>query len=310
MPTTIWTGSISFGLVTVPVKLTPATKSRDVSFNQLEEGTGSRIRLRRISEQTGEEVPPNKIVKGYEIEKGRYVVVEKSELEALAPKASHTIEIEDFVDLDEIDPLYFDSPYYVLADEKALKPYKLLVDAMTRLNKVAVGRVVIRAKERLVAIRPLDGMLCVETMRYADEVVARDKLEGIPGDDIEVSERELAMATQLVETLSGDFEPDKYRDEYREQLLGLIDQKAAGEEIVAQPEPEAPAKVLDLMAALEASLQRAGRGDSSDESDDEGADSGGAAAKARPRKAGAAKTTAKKAKPAPVKKAPPKKRTA
>ncbi|MGZ6965438.1 MAG: non-homologous end joining protein Ku, partial [Acidimicrobiia bacterium] len=252
MPTTIWTGSISFGLVTVPVKLTPATKSRDVSFNQLEEGTGARIRLRRVSEQTGEEVAPNNIVKGYEIEKGRYVVVEKSELEALAPKASHTIEIEDFVDLDEIDPLYFDSPYYVLADEKALKPYKLLVDAMTRLQKVAVGRVVIRAKERLVAIRPLDGMLCVETMRYADEVISRDKLEGIPGDDIEVSERELAMATQLVETLSSDFEPDKYHDEYREQLLGLIDQKAAGEEIVAQPEPEAPAKVLDLMAALEA----------------------------------------------------------
>ncbi|MGZ4734376.1 MAG: non-homologous end joining protein Ku [Acidimicrobiia bacterium] len=315
MPTTIWTGSISFGLVTVPVKLTPATKSRDVSFNQLEEGTGARIRLRRVSEQTGEEVAPNNIVKGYEIEKGRYVVVEKSELEALAPKASHTIEIEDFVDLDEIDPLYFDSPYYVLADEKALKPYKLLVDAMTRLQKVAVGRVVIRAKERLVAIRPLDGMLCVETMRYADEVISRDKLEGIPGDDIEVSERELAMATQLVETLSSDFEPDKYHDEYREQLLGLIDQKAAGEEIVAQPEPEAPAKVLDLMAALEASLKRAERdggsaaaGDREDDEDDEVAPSA-SAAKSRPRKAAASKA-AKKAKPAAAKKAPPKKRTA
>ncbi|MGZ4689460.1 MAG: non-homologous end joining protein Ku [Acidimicrobiia bacterium] len=315
MPTTIWTGSISFGLVTVPVKLTPATKSRDVSFTQLEEGTGARIRLRRVSEQTGEEVAPNKIVKGYEIEKGRYVVVEKSELEALAPKASHTIEIEDFVDLDEIDPLYFDSPYYVLADEKALKPYKLLVDAMTRLQKVAVGRVVIRAKERLVAIRPLDGMLCVETMRYADEVISRDKLEGIPGDDIEVSERELAMATQLVETLSSDFEPDKYHDEYREQLLGLIDQKAAGEEIVAQPEPEAPAKVLDLMAALEASLKRAERdggsaaaGDREDDEDDEVAPSA-SAAKSRPRKAAASKA-AKKAKPAAAKKAPPKKRTA
>jgi DNA end-binding protein Ku len=314
VPTTIWTGSISFGLVTVPVKLTPATKSRDVSFNQLEEDTGSRIRLRRVSEQTGEEVPPNKIVKGYEIEKGRYVVVEKSELEALAPKASHTIEIEDFVDLDEIDPVYFDSPYYVLADEKALKPYKLLVEAMTRLQKVAVGRVVIRAKERLVAIRPLDGMLCVETMRYADEVVARDKLEGIPGDDIEVSERELAMATQLVETLSSDFEPDKYHDEYREQLLGLIDQKAAGEEIVAQPEPEAPAKVLDLMAALEASLKRAGHDDggtaAASDDDDEDDEPARPARSSRPRKAAAAKSTAKKAKPAAAKKAPPKKKTA
>jgi DNA end-binding protein Ku len=310
VPTTIWTGSISFGLVTVPVKLTSATKSRDVSFNQLEEETGSRIRLRRVSEQTGEEVPPNKIVKGYEIEKGRYVVVEKSELEALAPKASHTIEIEDFVDLDEIDPLYFDSPYYVIPDEKAAKPYRLLVEAMTRLQKVAVGRVVMRAKERLVAIRPLDGMLCVETMRYADEIVSRDAL-GLPDADEEVSERELAMATQLVEALSGDFEPEKYHDEYREQLLGLIDQKAAGEEIVAQPEPEAPAKVLDLMAALEASLKRAGRDDgsaASDEDDDE-EEPARPARSSRPRKA-AAKSTAKKAKPAAAKKAPPKKKTA
>jgi DNA end-binding protein Ku len=317
VPTTIWTGSISFGLVTVPVKLTAATKSRDVSFNQLEEDTGSRIRLRRISEQTGEEVPPNKIVKGYEIEKGRYVVVEKSELEALAPKASHTIEIEDFVDLDDIDPLYFDSPYYVLPDEKAAKPYRLLVEAMTRLQKVAVGRVVMRAKERLVAIRPLDGMLCVETMRYADEIVARDEL-GIPGEEIEVNERELAMATQLVEALSGGFEPEKYHDEYREQLLGLIDQKAAGEEIVAQPEPEAPAKVLDLMAALEASLQRAGRdagsgvpdADAAAGDDQAGAAAGRAGAKARPRQAAASKRAAKKEKPGAAKKAPPKKRTA
>jgi DNA end-binding protein Ku len=316
VPTTIWTGSISFGLVTVPVKLTPATKSRDVSFNQLEEDTGSRIRLRRVSEQTGEEVPPNKIVKGYEIEKGRYVVVEKSELEALAPKASHTIDIEDFVDLEDIDPIYFDSPYYVLADEKAAKPYRLLVEAMTRLQKVAVGRVVIRAKERLVAIRPLDGMLCVETMRYADEVVDRGAL-GLPDEDTEVTERELAMATQLIETLSGEFEPEKYHDEYREQLLGLIDQKAAGEEVVAQPEPEAPAKVLDLMAALEASLKRAGKdggaaaGSNEDDEDDEEATArpSRSAAKARPRKAASTKTTAKKAKPA-AKKAPPKKRTA
>jgi DNA end-binding protein Ku len=313
VPTTIWTGSISFGLVTVPVKLTSATKSRDVSFNQLEEDTGSRIRLRRVSEQTGEEVPPNKIVKGYEIEKGRYVVVEKSELEALAPKASHTIEIEDFVDLDEIDPLYFDSPYYVIPDEKAAKPYRLLVEAMTRLQKVAVGRVVMRAKERLVAIRPLDGMLCVETMRYADEIVSRETL-GLPEEDEEVSERELAMATQLVEALSGDFEPEKYHDEYREQLLGLIDQKAAGEEVVAQPEPEAPAKVLDLMAALEASLKRAerdGESTAGDEEDDEAeARPSRSTAKSRPRKAGAAKATAKKAKPAAAKKAPPKKKTA
>jgi DNA end-binding protein Ku len=308
VPSTIWSGAISFGLVTVPVKLTGATKSRDVSFNQLDEETGSRIRLRRVSEQTGEEVPQSQIVKGYEIEKGRYVIVEKHELEALTPKASHTIEIEDFVDLDEIDPLYFENPYYVLADEKAAKPYRLLVEAMTRLNKVAIGRVVLRAKERLVAIRPLDGMLCVETMRYADEIVATDKLD-VPGEDIEVSEKELAMATQLIEALSGDFEPEKYHDEYREQLLSLIDQKAAGQEIVAQPEPEAPAKVLDLMAALEASLKRAGSDDGGAATEEEDEDEAATPPKAqsRPRKAGAKKAAKKKA---PAKKAPPKKKSA
>jgi DNA end-binding protein Ku len=311
VPSTIWGGSISFGLVSVPVRLTPATKSRDVSFNQLEEGTGSRIRYRRVSEQTGDEVPMDRIVKGYEIEKGRYVVVEKSELDTLAPKASHTIDIEDFVDLDDIDPIYFDSPYYVLADEKASKPYRLLVEAMTRLQKVAIGRVVIRAKERLVAIRPMDGMLCVETMHYADEIVSRENLEGVPAGG-EVNERELEMALQLVEALAGAFTPEKYHDEYREQLLELIDQKAAGQEIVARPEPEAPAKVLDLMAALEASLKRAGTdegggaGAGGDEGEAEPAAAGGSA---RPRKA-AAKRPAKKSKPAAAKKAPPKKRSA
>ncbi len=279
MPTAVWTGNISFGLVTVPVKLTPATKSRDVSFNQLEAGTGSRVRNRRVSEQTGEEITSDKIVKGYEIEKGRYVIVEKQELDALAPKASHTIEIEDFVDLVDIDPIFFDSPYYVMVDEKAAKPYRLLVDAMTELGKVAVGRVVLRAKERLVAIRPLNGMLCVETMRYADEIVDPATL-GLPDDEIEFTGREVSMARQLVEMLSADFDASKYRDEYREQLLALIDKKAAGEEIVAQPQPDAPAKVLDLMAALEASLARAGRGDAaqSGTSDDGAVDLDSAAA--------------------------------
>jgi DNA end-binding protein Ku len=305
VPTAVWTGSISFGLVTVPVKLTPATKSRDVSFNQLEEGTGSRIRYRKVSEQTGEEVPSDKIVKGYEIEKGRYVIVDKPELDALAPKASHTIDIEDFVDLEDIDPIYFDTPYYVLADEKAAKPYRLLVEAMESLQKVAIGRVVIRAKERLVAIRPMDGMLCVETMRYADEIVDRKRLQ-IPSDDVEVSEKELAMARQLVETLAAGFEPEKYHDEYREQLLELIEKKAAGQEIVAPPAEEQPAKVLDLMAALQASLERAGAEEASaaDEGEDDAEEE--AAAKPAARKRPAKKAATKKV----AKKAPPRKRSA
>src|SRR5659263_174129 len=150
LPSTIWSGSISFGLVTVPVRLTPATRSRDVSFNQLEEGTGARIRYRRVSEATGEEVSTDRIVKGYEIAKGQYVVVEKHELDAMAPKSTRAIEIEDFVDLDEIDPIYFESPYYVLPDKSAAKPYKLLVETMEQMRKVAIGRVVMRSKEHLV----------------------------------------------------------------------------------------------------------------------------------------------------------------
>jgi len=284
VPSTIWGGSISFGLVSVPVKLTPATRSKDVSFNQLEAESGARIRLRRVSEQTGEEVPMDQIVKGYEISKGRYVVVEKDELDAIAPKATRNIEIEDFVDLDEIDPIYFVSPYYVLPDKAAVKPYRLLLEAMQELRKVAIGRVVMRGKEHLVAIRPMGDLLCVETMRYADEVIPIEEVGGAPEADL--SEKELAMARQLVESLAEGFDADKYENEYREQLMGLIEAKAAGEEVVAEPEAEEPAKVLDLMAALEASLQRSGN------------------AGALPDTAPAAKKTAKKstAKKAPAKK--------
>jgi DNA end-binding protein Ku len=256
MPSAIWTGSISFGLVQVPVRLVGATKSKDVSFNQLEEGTGSRIRYKKVSEQTGEEVTQDRIKRGYEISKGRYVMIEPDELDALRPRASHAIDIEEFVDLDEIDPVFFEQPYYLIPDARGVKPYKLLADAMTELNKVALGRIIVRSKERLVAIRPLDGMLVIETMRYADEVLPRDEL--LSDDDVELTDRERAMARQLVESLAVDaFQPEKFHDEYRMQVLDLIERKAAGEEIVAEPVVEAPAKVLDLVAALEASLEKA-----------------------------------------------------
>ncbi len=256
MPSAIWTGSISFGLVQVPVRLVSATKSRDVSFNQLEEGTGARIRYKKVSDATGEEVPPERIKRGYEISKGRYVMIEPDELDVLRPKGSHAIEIEEFVDLDEIDPLYFEQPYYLVPDARGVKPYKLLVEAMQELNKVAIGRIIVRSKERLVAIRPVDDMLCIETMRYADEVLPRADL--VPDGEGELTDRERAMARQLVESLASEqFVPEKYHDEYREQVLDLIERKAAGEAIVAEPVVEAPAKVLDLVAALEASLEKA-----------------------------------------------------
>ena len=304
MPTAIWTGTISFGLVTVPVRAVSATRSRDVRFNQLEESTGARIRYRKVSEQTGDEVPNEKIVKGYEVSPGQYVTVTDDEMRALAPKASRTIDIEDFVDLDRIDPIYFEQPYYLAPDPNSVKAYRLLVDAMTDLRKVAIGRIVMRSKERLVAIRPLDGVLCLETMRYDDEVVPVDDVIGPLEEGSEPAERELEMARQLVASLEADFEPTKYHDAYREELLSLIDKKAAGEEIVERPSAEEPGKVLDLMAALEASLARTKRAGS-------GAETASAPASARrapAKKSAAKKTPAKKAAPAKAasKKAPAK----
>lgn len=284
MPSAIWSGNIGFGLVNVPVKVLSATKNRDVRFNQLEAGTNSRIRYRKVSDQTGEEVPAEQIVKGYEVSPGQYVVVGDDDLKALAPKASRTIQIEDFVDLDQIDPIFFDNPYYLSPDPDAAKAYRLLVEAMTQLRKVAIGRVVMRSKESLVAIRALDGILCLETMRYADEI---NPIEGVlPDEEVdEPSERELEIAKQLVETLSTDFDPTKYEDGYREELMALIDAKAAGKEVVATPMVEEKGKVVDLMAALEASLARAGRGTAGGGDDDAGEELPPAAEEeAKPRK--------------------------
>jgi DNA end-binding protein Ku len=290
MPSAIWTGSISFGLVTVPVRLVSATRTQDVRFHQLEAETGARIRYRRVSEQSGEEVPNDQIVKGYELEPGRYVVIEGEELAALKPKASRQIEIEDFVDLSEIDPIYFEQPYYLIPDKDAAKAYRLLADVMEDEGKVAVGRFVLRTKEALVAIRPVDGVLCLETMRYADEVLAPDREQPLAESAADPTERELEMARQLVQSLSGTFDPEKYRDEYREEVLALIERKAAGEEIVAPATPEEPAKVLDLMAALEASLARTGAKQATE----------------RPATASARQPASKKA---PAKKSPAKKAT-
>jgi DNA end-binding protein Ku len=257
MPRAIWSGAISFGLVNVPVKLFSAVSPNDVRFNQLEEGTGARIRQKRVSAETGEEVPYERIVKGYEISPDRYVIIAPEELEALDPKATRSIDIEDFVDLDQIDPVHYERPYYLVPEKGATKAYKLLLDAMKESNKVAIARLVLRTKQYLAAIRPMGDVLCLETLLFADEVVRPESLEGLPGPDTEVSDRELKMAQQLIESLSTDFEPEKYRDEYRDRVLALIEQKAEGQEIVAQPVVEEPTKVVDLMAALEASLAAA-----------------------------------------------------
>lgn len=256
MPRAIWSGAISFGLVNVPIKLFTATSQKDVRFHQLHDVDGARIQQKRVCSKDGEEVTLDHIVKGYEISRDRYVLITPEELDTLDPKSSRTIDIQDFVDLDEIDPVYFDSTYYMVPEKGAAKAYALLLEAMRKSNKVAIARVVLRQKQHLVALRPLKNALSMETMLYADEVVSVDSLDGLP-EDIEVSDRELAMAQQLIDSLSAEFQPEQYRDDYRERVMALIERKAEGQEIVAEEEPEETTPVVDLMAALEASLKAA-----------------------------------------------------
>src|SRR6478672_2517835 len=230
MPRAIWSGSISFGLLNVPVKLYSAVSRKNVSFRELREKDGSRIRHKRVAEADGEEVSYEDIVKGYEVAPEQYVVITRDELEEIDPKKTRAIEIQDFVDLDDIDPIYFDHPYYLGPDKGAEKAYALLVKAMGDAKKVAVARFVLRNREHLAAIRPADNVLTMATMRFADEVVA-------PGE------------------LGEDVDPSKYHDEYREELLSLIDRKAQGKSVVeAVSEEPTPTKAPDLMAALEESL--------------------------------------------------------
>jgi DNA end-binding protein Ku len=255
MPRSIWSGAISFGLVNVPVKLYSAVSRKTVRFNQLNEKTGNRIQQKRVDPETGDEVPFEQIVKGFELTKDRYVIITPDELDALDPERSRTIQIEDFVDQEDIDPIYYDHPYYLVPDKGAEKAYGLLLNAMEASGKVAIARVVLRSKEQLVAIRPAGDLLMMETMIFHDEVVPHDDIDDLPDSkSLKVSDREVKMAQQLIDSLSSEFEPSKYRDEYRDKVLDLIERKAQGEEIAVQPEAPAPAKVPDLMAALEASL--------------------------------------------------------
>jgi DNA end-binding protein Ku len=257
MPRPVWSGTISFGLVAIPVKLFNAVNRKSVSFNQLDDRTMSRIRYRKVSDETGEEVPDEHIIKGYEVSKGRYVVVDPDELEPFIPSATKTVELEEFVDLSEIDPVYFDSAFYVAPDANP-KPYVLLARAMEESGKVGIGRFVMRNKQHTAAIRAMDGRLLMSTLAYADEVVRPESIDELASlDDVDVAPREVKMAESLVDSLTDAFEPDKYHDDYREQVLDLITKKAAGEEFeLPEVTAEAP-KIVDLMAALEASVEAA-----------------------------------------------------
>jgi DNA end-binding protein Ku len=261
----MWTGAISFGMVSVPVKLYSALDRKSVRFHQLSGKTGVRVAQKRVDPQTGEEVAYGDLVKGYELSPDRYVVIEPGELETLQPKKTKTIEIEDFVELSQIDPVYYDHPYYLAPGPGGAKPYRLLLEAMRATGKVAIARVVIRSKEQLVAIRPMGDALGMATMIFADEVLPAERIDEVAeAAEVKTTARELDIAEQLVDSLAGDFEPEKYSDTYRADVLALIERKAAGKQIAVQPTgEEVAAPAPDLMSALKASLDavRAREGD-------------------------------------------------
>src|SRR4051795_7697598 len=227
MPRSIWTGAISFGLVTVPVKLYSAVQRKTVRFHQLDAENGVRIAQKRVNPTTGEEVPYERLVKGYEISPDRYVLVDPAELEALEPVKTRTIDIEDFVDLAEIDPVFYDHPYYLAPGPGGAKPYRLLLEAMRETGRVAIANVVIRQKQQLVAVRPMgDSALSMSTMVYPDEVVDPTSIDELAAaEDIQINTRELDIAKQLVDSLASPFELDKYQDTYREEVLALVERK-------------------------------------------------------------------------------------
>ncbi|MFN3255322.1 MAG: Ku protein [Ilumatobacter sp.] len=253
----IWTGSVAFGLVNVPVRLFTATQDRSIQFHQFQQGTSSRIRYRRVNEDTDEEVPLHDIVKGYGLDSGDYVMVTSEELEAVEPGRSRTIEITDFVDAAEIDPIYYRKTYYLAPrDETAARAYQLLVRAMSHTERTAVATMVMRSKQYLAAIRPVGDVLALETLFFDEEVRdPQQEIESLP-TAIELSQRDLSAATTLIDAMTTEWEPSNYRDTYRERVLELIHAKQEGDEVVAAPEAEG-AEVIELMSALEKSVEAA-----------------------------------------------------
>jgi DNA end-binding protein Ku len=250
---TMWKGAISFGLVSIPVKVFPATEEKSVRFNQLHGTDHGRIKYQRVCAKDGKEVPYQEIVRGYEYEKDRYVVLEEDELDSIPVESSRTIDIDQFVDITEIDPIYFQKTYYLIPEEAGIKAYALLREALTDDSKVGIAKVSFREKEHLATIRVSDKVIVLETMYWPDEIrqTAFEELD----KDVKVRSQEVQMARSLIENLTGEWEPDKYGDEYREALLQLIEKKVAGEEIEYVAPPEEAPKVVDLMEALRASVE-------------------------------------------------------
>lgn len=258
MARAVWSGSISFGLVNVPVKAYTAVRDHDIHFHQLEKGSGARIRYEKVSEKTGKEVDADDIELGYEIRKGRYVTFERDELADLRPESTKTVDVSDFVALADIDPIFYERTYWLGPDgDGAKKAYWLLQAAMEERERVGIGSVVMRNKQYLAAIRPLDGLLAMSTMRFADEVVEKKAIDELPSRRAKPTPKELKLATQIVDSLESDWKPSRYHDTYTETLKDLIERKDKGEDVVVEEERAEQGEVLDLMAALEASVEAA-----------------------------------------------------
>ncbi len=302
----IWKGTVSFGLVSIGVKMFSATEERDVSFHQVRRSDGSRIRYRRVAEADGEEVPYSEIAKGYELPSGETVVLTDDDFADLPLASAKSVDVVQFVPTEQIDPIYFAKSYYLEPEKSAVKPYVLLRDALKESGQVGVVKVAIRNREQLATLRVRDEVIVLETMMWPDEIRTPDF--GFLDEDVELRPQERSMAESLVESMSGDFEPDEYTDEYREALQSVIDAKVEGREVV-EPEQEQPTagSVVDLMTALRASVDAAKKRRGEDAPDVREKPAKAAATTAPAKKAPAKKTAAKKA---PAKKAAAKKTAA
>jgi DNA end-binding protein Ku len=260
----VWSGSISFGLVNIPVRLFTAVREQRVAFHLLHDQDKARLRRKIVSSTTGQEIHPEHIVRGHEVEKGKFVVVTQEELEACAPEKTKAIEITDFVHLSDIDPLYYERPYYVLPQKGAARSYRLIHAAMKRSKRVGIARVVIHEKEYLAALRPLGDLIVLSPMNLHDEIVPAEPIEQQVGH-VQVAERELKSAEKVIQSMTEPFDAKRYRDEYRDCVLKAVQKRAAEEAPVAVPPPADKvkenkpheARAADLMSALEASLSRA-----------------------------------------------------
>jgi DNA end-binding protein Ku len=258
----VWTGSISFGLVNMGVKVFTAVRDHEVHFHQLDKKSGARVRNVKVSGKSGDPLDKDDIEMGYEIKKGKYVTFERDELKELQPASTRVLDVSDFVDLEEVDPIYYDRTYWLVPDgEGAARAYRLLLAAMEDQQRVGIGTVVMRNKQYLTAIRPLEGALAMSTMHFADDIVPKTDIDGIPRK-AKVEAKELKLATQVIESLAADWKPSRYKDTYTDDLRKRIDRKAKGKDVVDEAEEQEidTSNVTDLMAALQASVEKAKKG--------------------------------------------------